>query len=92
MYSRREDIIVKMSTGTILTVRDLQKSTKKKNSKLITGITLFNMAEKCHRNYKKAFAIAQQFLHKGTELPSGTTLEDFIDHILATMFLKAETL
>jgi hypothetical protein len=87
MYSRREDLTMKM--GTTITVADLQKATKRKDSNLITGLTLWNMASDSHKSCKKALAIALKYLHRGTELPSGTTLEDFINHILAEMYLQS---
>ncbi len=63
------------------------------DSGMISGHNLFDMAKLVIKHVKKATAFAKDFVQKkgngndDWELPSGTTIEDLIEHVLAEMFL-----
>jgi hypothetical protein len=53
---------------------------------LLTGRTLKKQADAVLRNGKKALSIAVKYLDKEGKPPSGTTIEDYENHILDGMF------
>lgn len=66
-------------------------SRKAANSLLkVTATTLWRQAHAALRNGKKALAIAEAYLNSDGSLPSGTTADDFYEHILAEMYLARD--
>lgn len=72
-----------------INVGNLQRATLHSNV-LVTGRALLAAAREAVRNGKKAMAFAKSFLHDGTSLPSGKTIEDLLNHIKDEMWANEQ--
>ena len=70
--------------GREIKVRFLQRATLNRNV-LITGRSLLSMAKDVIKNCKKALAYANAFLDTEGNLPSGTNIDDLLDHVKEAM-------
>ena len=84
-YTRRVDLTIQM--GTSLTLNALSSSTMSGKFKL-NGVTLWNQSNKALMNCKKALAISTKYVNSDSQLPSGSSIEDYIEHILSEMWLS----
>jgi hypothetical protein len=76
----------KIKIGSTIT-EDIVGSSTMKTDKLINGDTLYSAGNEALKNCKKALAFSNEFLDSNQNLPSGQTLEDYLNYILQQMYL-----
>jgi hypothetical protein len=81
--ARLDDRLIKV--GSIVT-EDIIGSSTLKTGKVINGETLVVAANEALKNCKKALAIANEFLDSNKNIPSGKTIEDYLDFVPQRMY------
>lgn len=77
---------VRFVFGESFTRESLSLAKLSDNKKLVSGRTLRAGAEIAHRNGKKAYEYAMDFLDENLELPPNKTIEDYDNYILTMMY------
>ncbi|KAL7571999.1 hypothetical protein ACA910_001655 [Epithemia clementina (nom. ined.)] len=77
---------VRFVIGESFTRESLSMAKLSDNKKLVSGRTLRAGAEVAHRNGKKAYEYAMDFLDENMELPANKTVDDYDTYILTMMW------